>query len=337
MHLKGVLMKILVTGGAGYIGSHTCVELLNQDHQVVIVDNLSNSKIETIGNIKTITGKDVTFYQYDACNFDQMNQVFKDHHIEGVIHFAGFKAVGESVEKPIMYYKNNLMSTLVVSQLCQHHGVKKMVFSSSATVYGDNPSPLNEDMVLKKTTNPYGETKVMCERILTDICLSDPDFQVSLLRYFNPVGAHESGLIGEDPNDIPNNLVPYITKVAKGALDQLYVFGDDYDTWDGTGVRDYVHVVDLAKGHIKALDHLKPGAHIYNLGTGRGYSVFDMVKTFEGVNGMKIPYQVIGRRPGDLARAFADVDKAKRDLDWQAEKTIEDMLGDSWRFEKQNN
>ena len=329
-------MPILITGGAGYIGSHTCVELLNSGHFVIIADNLCNSKIETIDKINQITNKDVIFYQIDVTDEQAVESIFSNHKIDGVIHFAGLKAVGESVEKPLQYYYNNLVSTMVLSKMCVKYGVGKFVFSSSATVYGDQPSPLKEDMGLKKTTNPYGETKAMSERILTDTSNADDGFAVSLLRYFNPVGAHESGLIGEDPNGIPNNLMPFVTKVAKGQLEKLNVFGNDYDTVDGTGVRDYIHVVDLAKGHVKAIENLNKGVNIYNLGTGRGTSVLELVDAFMKVNGIDVPYEIVGRRPGDLAVCFADANKAKKELGWKAELTIEDMVKDAWRFEQNN-
>ena len=329
-------MPILITGGAGYIGSHTCVELLNSGHFVIIADNLCNSKIETIDKINQITNKDVIFYQIDVTDEQAVESIFSNHKIDGVIHFAGLKAVGESVEKPLQYYYNNLVSTMVLSKMCVKYGVGKFVFSSSATVYGDQPSPLKEDMGLKKTTNPYGETKAMSERILTDTSNADDGFAVSLLRYFNPVGAHESGLIGEDPNGIPNNLMPFVTKVAKGQLEKLNVFGNDYDTVDGTGVRDYIHVVDLAKGHVKAIENLNKGVNIYNLGTGRGTSVLELVDAFMKVNGINVPYEIVGRRPGDLAVCFADANKAKKELGWKAELTIEDMVKDAWKFEQNN-
>lgn len=327
-------MNILVSGGAGYIGSHTCVELLNNHHSVIIADNLSNSKIETINKIKKISNKDVIFYKIDVTNEIEVEEIFKKHEIDGVIHFAGFKAVGESAEKPLDYYYNNLVSTMVLSKACIKFNVNKFVFSSSATVYGDNKSPLNEEMKLLPTTNPYGETKVMSERILTDIAKANKNFSVTLLRYFNPVGAHESGLIGEDPNGIPNNLMPYISKVAKGELKKLNVFGNDYDTIDGTGVRDYIHVVDLAEGHVRAVEKLEEGVHIYNLGTGYGTSVLELVNIFQEVNGVKVPYEVVGRRLGDLAVCYADASKAERELGWKAKRGITDMVRDCWRFEK---
>lgn len=329
-------MNILVTGGAGYIGSHTCVELLNNNHSVVIADNLINSKIETIDKINQITNKEVSFYEIDVTDEAKLELIFVNHKIDGVIHFAGLKAVGESVSKPLEYYYNNLVSTMILSKMCVKYGVGKFVFSSSATVYGDQPSPLKEDMDLKKKTNPYGETKAMSERILTDTSIANPNFSVSLLRYFNPVGAHESGLIGEDPNGIPNNLMPFVAKVAKGQLEKLSVFGNDYDTIDGTGVRDYIHVVDLAKGHVKAIENLNDGVNIYNLGTGRGTSVLELVNAFMKVNDIVVPYEIVGRRPGDIATCFADARKAEKELGWRTELGIEEMVRDSWRFEQNN-
>lgn len=329
-------MNILVTGGAGYIGSHTCVELLKNNYSVIIVDNLINSKIETIDKIKEISGKDLAFYQIDVTDEIKLEEIFKLHKIDGVIHFAGLKAVGESVEKPLEYYYNNLVSTMILSKMCLKYNVNKFIFSSSATVYGDQPSPLEEDLEPKKTTNPYGETKAMSERILIDTANVNPNFSVSLLRYFNPVGAHESGLIGEDPNGMPNNLMPFITKVANGELEKLSVFGDDYDTIDGTGVRDYIHVVDLAKGHVKAIEKLENGVNIYNLGTGRGTSVLELVNAFIEANVVDVPYEIVERRPGDLATCFADPSKAEKELGWKAEKDIDDMVRDAWRFEQNN-
>ncbi|MDF2803978.1 MAG: UDP-glucose 4-epimerase GalE [Anaerocolumna sp.] len=326
-------MNILVTGGAGYIGAHTCVELLNGNHSVIIADNLINSKIDSIDKIKKITGKDVVFYQINVNDEVAVNEIYSSHKIDGVIHFAGIKSVGESVEKPLDYYHNNIVSTIVLSKACLKYGVSKFVFSSSATVYGDNKSPFNEDMHLLPTTNPYGETKVICERILADVAKANPSFSVSLLRYFNPVGAHESGWIGEVPNGIPNNLVPYITQVAKGKLEKLRIFGNDYPTIDGTGVRDYIHVVDLAEGHVAAIEKLSKGVHIYNLGTGKGTSVLEIVKAFEEINNIKIPYEIVNRRPGDIAECYADVSKAKRELGWKTKLSIEDMVRDAWRFE----
>lgn len=328
-------MKILVTGGAGYIGSHTVVELMQEGHDVVIVDNFYNSKPEALDNIAKITGKKPLFYEVDCCDFQAMEKVFQEHHIEGAIHFAGYKAVGESVQKPMEYYENNLLSTLVLCQLLRKYHCKKLIFSSSATVYG-NPHtvPILEDFPLGPTTNPYGTTKLMIENILRDIMISDDEWNIVLLRYFNPIGAHESGLLGEDPNGIPNNLVPYISKVAVGELECLGVFGDDYDTPDGTGVRDYIHVVDLAKGHVKALKKLTGdhGVYTYNLGTGHGYSVLDIVKAYEKANQVTIPYAIKARRPGDIATCYADPTKAKNELGWQAEKTLEEMCHDAYHF-----
>lgn len=327
-------MKILVTGGAGYIGSHTAVSLLEAGHDVIIADNLSNSKMDTIEKIQTLAGKEVIFYEVDVADAERVEEIFTKHQLDGVIHFAGYKAVGESVQKPLMYYRNNLLSTIVLAEMCIKYNVNKFVFSSSATVYGDNVVPMVETLELLPTTNPYGETKAMCERILTDAAKANPAFAVSLLRYFNPVGAHESGLIGEAPNGIPNNLMPYVTQVAKGKLNQLRVFGNDYPTVDGTGVRDYIHVVDLAEGHVAALNHLQSGVHVYNLGTGNGTSVLQIVKAFEEANGLTIPYEVVDRRPGDIAECYADATKAERELGWTAKKDIVSMSRDSWRFEK---
>ncbi|MEC1741735.1 UDP-glucose 4-epimerase GalE [Schinkia azotoformans] len=326
-------MNILVSGGAGYIGSHTCVALMGAGHSVIIADNLSNSKADTIGKIMGIADKEVTFYEIDVTDTEAVDIIFKNHKIDGVIHFAGLKAVGESVEKPQDYYYNNLVSTLVLAKACQKYGVNRFVFSSSATVYGDNKVPFVESMDLLPTTNPYGETKAMSERILTDIAKANPYFSVSILRYFNPVGAHESGLIGESPNGIPNNLMPYVTQVAKGKLEKLKVFGNDYPTVDGTGVRDYIHVVDLAESHVAALDNLKAGVHIYNLGTGKGTSVLELVKAFEEANDIEIPYEIVERRPGDIASCYADASKAKRELGWTAKRDMIAMCRDAWRFE----
>ena len=327
-------MKILVTGGAGYIGSHTVVELMQEGHEVVIVDNFYNSKPEALDNIAKITGKRPAFYEVDCCDLEAMEKVFQDNQIDGAIHFAGYKAVGESVQKPIEYYTNNLMTTLIVSKMMKKYHVNQIVFSSSETVYGDPETvPITEDCKLGDTTNPYGTSKAMMERILTDVQHACPDMSVSLLRYFNPIGAHESGLLGEDPKGIPNNLMPYIMKVATGELECLGVFGDDYDTHDGTGVRDYIHVVDLAKGHVKALEHYQaPGVHICNLGTGTGYSVLDLVKTFERVNNVKVKYEIKDRRPGDIATCYADPTRAKEELDWVATRGIEDMCRDTWNY-----
>ena len=327
-------MNILVAGGAGFIGSHTCVSLIEAGHSVVVADNLFNSKASAIDRIAEITGARPKFYECDVTNAASVEKIFAENALDGVIHFAGYKAVGESVDKPLMYYRNNLGSTVTLADACLRHGVKRFVFSSSATVYGDNKPPFVEGMELMPTTNPYGETKVISERILTDTAKANPEFCVSLLRYFNPVGAHQSGLIGEEPNGVPNNLMPYITKVAKGKLPQLRVFGNDYDTTDGTGVRDYIHVVDLAEGHVAAIEKLTSGVHIHNLGTGEGTSVLQLVHAFERANGIKIPYEIVGRRAGDIAVCYADAGKAERELGWKAKRSVEDMCRDAWRFEK---
>lgn len=327
-------MNILVTGGAGYIGSHTCIALLEAGHSVIVADNLCNSKAETLDRVMRITGKKIAFYKIDVTDEAAVEAVFQDHFIDGVIHFAGLKAVGESVSKPLEYYYNNILGTMIVTRVCRKYGVKRLVFSSSATVYGENEVPFRETMPLMTATNPYGETKAMSERILTDIANADSDWSIALLRYFNPVGAHESGLIGESPNGIPNNLMPYITRVAKGELDKLRIFGNDYPTADGTGVRDYIHVCDLAEGHVAALEKLVKGVRIYNLGTGRGVSVLQLVKTFERVNGLSLPYEIVGRRPGDIAICYADVTRAEKELGWKAKRSLEDMCRDAWRFEK---
>lgn len=329
-------MNILVTGGAGYIGSHTCVELLNNNHSVIIADNLCNSKMKTINKIKQITNKDVLFYQVDVTDRQAVESIFSSHQIDGVIHFAGLKAVGESVEKPLEYYYNNIVSTIILSKACIKYNVNKFVFSSSATVYGENKVPFVETMDLLPTTNPYGETKAISERILMDVAKVHPNFSISLLRYFNPVGAHESGLIGEAPTGIPNNLMPYITQVASGKLEKLKVFGNDFDTIDGTGVRDYIHVMDLAEGHVAAIEKLTKGIHIYNLGTGKGTSVLQLIHAFEEVNNIKIPYEIVGRRPGDIASSYADVSKAEQELGWKAKRGIKEMCRDAWRFEKEH-
>lgn len=329
-------MKILVTGGMGFIGSHTCVELLNAGYEVVVIDNFYNSKPDVKDKIKTITGKDVIFYEGDVCDSAIVNKIFDEQNIDAVIHFAGYKAVGESVAKPLMYYRNNLDSTLVLCDAMAKHNCKKLVFSSSATVYGDpHTLPIKEDFPLS-TTNPYGTTKLMIERILTDLCVSDSDWSIALLRYFNPIGAHKSGLIGESPNDIPNNLMPYIVKVANGELECLGVFGNDYDTPDGTGVRDYIHVVDLSLGHIKAIEKVlkDKGVNAYNLGTGNGYSVLDLVNAFQNVNNVKVNYKITDRRPGDIAACYADPAKAKEELGWVATRGIEEMVSSAWNFVK---
>ena len=328
-------MKILVTGGTGYIGSHTCVELLNNGYEVVIIDNLSNSKENVISYIEKITNKKVKFYKGDVRDKNLLINIFKKNKIEAIIHFAGLKAVGESVKKPLLYYQNNIDSTLVLCEVMEEFNVKKIIFSSSATVYG-NPEklPITEDMKVGNTTNPYGTSKLYIEGILKDLYVSDNSWSIILLRYFNPIGAHESGLLGEDPNGIPNNLMPYIVKVATGKLECLSVYGDDYDTKDGTGVRDYIHVVDLARGHVKALNKLLKvqGVNIYNLGTGNGYSVLDIVNTFEKVNGVKVNYKIVGRRDGDIASCYADSSKAYKELGWKAEHTLEDMVSSAYNY-----
>ncbi|HFI0332229.1 TPA: UDP-glucose 4-epimerase GalE [Streptococcus suis] len=331
-------MSILVTGGAGYIGSHTVVELIKLGKEVVIVDNLSNSSILVLDRIEEITGKRPTFYELDVADKADLRSVFEKESIEAAIHFAGYKAVGESVEKPVMYYENNIMSTLALVEVMAEFGVKKIVFSSSATVYGlNNPSPLVENMPTS-ATNPYGYTKVMLEQILRDLEVSDKEWSVALLRYFNPIGAHESGLIGEDPAGIPNNLMPFIAQVAVGKRAELSVFGNDYDTVDGTGVRDYIHVVDLALGHIKALEKISDttGVYTYNLGSGQGTSVLELVQAFERVNGVPVPYKIVDRRPGDVATCYANADKALAELIWKTEKTIEDMCRDTWNWQSKN-
>ena len=331
-------MAVLVTGGAGYIGSHTVVQLLEDNREVVIVDDLSNSSPKVIDRIEAITGKRPKFYEVNILDEEKMEEIFKENKIDSVIHFAGFKAVGESVAKPLAYYTNNLTTTLIVLNLMKKYGVRNFVFSSSATVYGDpHTCPILETFPLS-ATNPYGRTKLMIEEMLVDICKADKELNVALLRYFNPVGAHESGTIGEEPNGIPNNLMPYITKVAVGKLEKLSVFGNDYNTPDGTGVRDYIHVVDLANGHLKALAKLEtnPGLVIYNLGTGKGYSVLDMVKAFSKACGKDIPYVIAPRRPGDVAMCYADATKAKEELGWEAKYDLDRMCADSWRWQSQN-
>lgn len=331
-------MSILITGGAGYIGSHTSVELLNAGYDIVIVDNFSNSKPEVLNRIEELTGKNFKFYKVDILDRDALNEVFSENDIEAVIHFAGLKSVGESVAMPISYYYNNITGSLILAELMAKHDVKKIVFSSSATVYGmNNVSPLTEDLPLS-TTNPYGSTKLMIEQIFQDIYVSDKEWSIALLRYFNPIGAHESGRMGEDPKGIPNNIMPYITQVAVGKRDKLSIFGDDYDTQDGTGVRDYIHVVDLAKGHLKAVEKVMKakGIEAYNLGTGIGYSVLDLVKNFEEATGAKVPYVITKRRPGDIATCFSDPTKALKELDWKTEKTLKDMCKDSWKWQSNN-
>ena len=331
-------MKVLVTGGCGYIGSHTCCELLDNGYDVVVIDNLSNSKSDVIDKIEEITGKKVTFYEGDVCDKNILEKIFNENEISSVIHFAGLKAVGESVAKPLMYYRNNLDSTLSLLEVMDNHNCKKIVFSSSATVYGSPKElPIKESFDLS-TTNPYGSTKLYIEGILKDLYVSDNDWSIAILRYFNPIGAHKSGLIGENPNGIPNNLMPYILKVATGELEILNVFGNDYDTHDGTGVRDYIHVVDLAKGHIKAIEKVlsTKGVDCYNLGTGTGYSVLDIVNTFEKVNNIKVNYRIVDRRPGDIAACYADPSYAFEKLGWKSELEIEDMCKDAYNFVKTN-
>lgn len=331
-------MKILITGGAGYIGSHTVVELLNKNEDLILIDNFYNSKRKALENIKKITNKDFKFYEMDYTDINLLEKVFEENKIDAVIHFAGYKAVGESVEKPIEYYQNNVSGTLNLLSVMKKHNVKKIIFSSSATVYGvPQKLPITETDKVGDTTNPYGTSKLFIEQILKDLYNSDNTWSIAILRYFNPVGAHTSSLIGEDPNGIPNNLMPYILKVATGEKPKLNVFGNDYETKDGTGVRDYIHVVDLAKGHIKALEKInkeKQGLFIYNLGTGKGYSVLEMIKTFEKVTGQKINYEITERRPGDVAECYADSTKAQKELNFTCEKTLEDMCKDAWNFVK---
>lgn len=328
---------ILVTGGSGYIGSHTCVELLNAGEDIVVVDNFINSKPEALNRIKKITGKDFKFYEFDLLNKDDINKIFDENEIESVIHFAGLKAVGESVKKPLLYYHNNLTGTFNLLEVMKQHNVKKIVFSSSATVYGMAKVPIKEDSPLS-TTNPYGSTKLMIEQILKDVFVADNEWSIALLRYFNPVGAHESGLIGENPNGIPNNLMPYISQVAVGKLECLSVFGNDYPTPDGTGVRDYIHVVDLALGHLKAVQKIREnkGVDAYNLGTGKGYSVLELIKAFEKASGIKVPYKIVQRREGDIAECYADPSKAYSILGWKAKRGIEEMCTDTWKWQQLN-
>ena len=333
-------MAILVSGGAGYIGSHTCVELLKEGYDIIVADNFYNSCPEALNRVRKITGKDFKFYEADMTKFEDVNRIFAENDdITAVIQFAAYKAVGESTKKPIEYYANNLGCTLTILDVMRRYGCKNFLFSSSATVYGDPASvPITEDFPVGATTNPYGTTKAFTEQILKDVCAADPSLNVALLRYFNPVGAHESGMIGEDPNGIPNNLVPYIAKVAVGKLEKLHVFGNDYPTPDGTGVRDYIHVVDLARGHVKALQKLEtaPGLVIYNLGTGKGYSVLDMLHAFEKACGKELAYVIDPRRPGDIAECWADPAKAKAELGWEAQFDLEDMCRDSWNWQSQN-
>ena len=330
-------MKLLVTGGAGYIGSHTAVELLTKGHDVVVIDNLSNSSREAIKRVEEISGKSVDFHEADVRNREALDTIFATGDIDAVIHFAGLKAVGESVEKPLMYYENNIDSTLVLIEAMQASGVKKLVFSSSATVYGSAPIPYSEDSVVGQgITNPYGRTKYFIEEIIRDVTVADPTFEGTILRYFNPIGAHPSGRIGEDPSGIPNNLMPYITQVATGRREKLNVFGGDYETVDGTGVRDYIHVDDLAAGHVAAIEHSKPGFEAYNLGSGVGVSVLELVHAFEKASGQDIPYEIVDRRAGDLPEFYARADKAREVLGWSVQRSLEDACADSWRWQSQN-
>ena len=331
-------MKVLVTGGAGFIGSHTTVELLEAGHEVVVVDNLSNSSEESLRRVQEITNKGLVFYKDDVCDRAALDKIFAEHKIDAVIHFAGLKAVGESVAKPLEYYRNNIDSSLSLCEAMRDHGVKKLIFSSSATVYGDPAElPLKEtSRVGVGITNPYGQTKYMIEQILRDVVVSDPNWSVTLLRYFNPVGAHASGKIGEDPNGLPNNLMPYVAQVAVGKLDKVGVFGDDYDTVDGTGVRDYIHVVDLAKGHLAALEHMHAGCEVYNLGTGEGVSVLQAIAAFSAACGHEVPYEIKPRRPGDIAQCYASANKAARELGWKDEKIFAESCADAWKWQSAN-
>ena len=328
-------MRILVTGGLGFIGSHTVVELVNEGYDVVIADNLYNSKEDVLDRLEKITGKSIKLYKYDVTDKEKVREIFSENEIDAVIHFAGYKAVGESVKEPLMYYSNNLYSAITVLEVMKEYNVKRFIFSSSATVYGEVGTVVyREDLGRGKTTNPYGTTKAMIEEILEDLYKSDNSWNITILRYFNPVGAHESGLIGESPNGIPNNLMPYVMKVASGDLEILSIFGNDYPTKDGTGVRDFIHVVDLAKGHVKALQNAPDGLSIYNLGAGRGVSVMELVTTFERVNNIKVPYRIAERREGDLPEYYADSKKALEELGWKTEKTVEDICRDSWNYQK---
>ena len=327
-------MSILVTGGTGYIGSHTCVVLLETGYDVIIADNLYNSKLDVLDKLESITGKKPKFYLCDVSSKEECDVIFKENKIDAILHFAGYKAVGESVGVPLKYYRNNLLGTIALAECALEYNVPKFIFSSSATVYGDGVVPYRESSPLLPSTNPYGETKVMSERILSDTAKVNPGLSVTLLRYFNPIGAHKSGLLGEIPVGTPNNLMPYITQVAKGKLEKLRVFGSDYNTIDGTGVRDFIHVVDLAYGHMAALEKMREGINVYNLGTGKGTSVLELIHTFETVNEIKIPYDIVDRRPGDIASSYADVSKAYDELGWKTEKSVEDMCRDSWFFEK---
>ncbi|KGX92260.1 UDP-glucose 4-epimerase [Pontibacillus halophilus JSM 076056 = DSM 19796] len=326
-------MNVLVTGGSGYIGSHTCVLLLEAGYNVIVLDNYVNSNHETLRHVEMLSNRRVVSYEVDVTNAKEIDSIFSSHMIDGVIHFAGHKAVGESVQKPLDYYINNLTSTMALLKACEKYGVSRFIFSSSATVYGVNDIPFKETISLSPATNPYGETKVMCEKILQDVSASNPDLAIGILRYFNPVGSHESGVIGENPKGIPNNIMPYITKVAKQELNTLKVFGNDYPTTDGTGVRDYIHVMDLAEGHLAAFQNIETGYHVYNLGTGKGTSVLELIQAFEQANGVKVPYEIAERRPGDIAVAYADVSKAEQQLNWKAKRNIEDMCRDAWNYE----
>lgn len=334
LQINEVIMSILVTGGSGFIGSHTVVELVNAKNDVVVVDNFYNSSKEVLDRLKTITGQEITFYEGDVSDLNFLDSVFKKHSFEAIIHFAGYKAVGESTQIPLKYYRNNLMTTVSLIEKALEYKVKHFLFSSSATVYGDQASPLHEDLPLGITSNPYGETKAVSERILKDAAKANPEFSVTILRYFNPVGAHKSGLIGEVPSGIPNNLMPYVTQVAKGKREKLSVYGNDYPTIDGTGVRDYIHVVDLALGHMAALNYQHTGVEVFNLGTGKGSSVLQIIETFKKINQIDVPYEIVGRRPGDVATSYADVSKAKKLLNWECKHNLEDMVKDAWNFEK---
>jgi UDP-glucose 4-epimerase len=330
------MKNVLVTGGAGYIGSHTVVELIGAGYSPVIVDNFSNSDPSVLERLKQITGKEIVFEKVDLCDRSKLAEVFAKYDFDAAIHFAGLKAVGESIDKPLEYYRNNLVSTLNLCELMTEHGVRQLVFSSSATVYGDPEKvPITEDMPIR-ATNPYGQTKVMIEQILRDLTIAQKDMQITLLRYFNPIGAHKSGLIGEDPNGIPNNLLPFVSQVAVGKLEVVRVFGNDYDTPDGTGVRDYIHVVDLAKGHVAALQHMPPAGvcETYNLGTGRGYSVLEVIEAFQSACGRSIPYEIVGRRHGDIATSYADPSKAEKELVWKTEKSLDEACTDAWHWQQ---
>ena len=329
-------MRILVTGGAGYIGSHTCVALLQAGYEVIVADNFSNSTPQVLERVRQIAGRQLECAAIDVTDAAAVDRLFEACRPQGVIHFAGYKAVAESVQKPLAYYRNNIDSTLVLAEACEKHGVNRFVFSSSATVYGDNLSPLTETLPLQPATNPYGETKLICEWLLTDLARVRPQFSVSLLRYFNPVGAHPCGLIGERPQGIPNNLMPYVTQVAAGRRDRLSIFGNDYPTPDGTGVRDFIHVMDLAEGHLAALEQPPQGVRVYNLGTGQGVSVLQLVETFAAVNGVAVPYEIAQRRAGDIAACWADASRARQELGWQAKRSLADMCRDAWRFEQGN-